>query len=437
MSEERVFECPAWFDGKKVDELMFYTRFVKHHQLRAHNGQFFSFNGRVEDEQVKCMIAEALYAAVHDDLERRAAAMLKSVRMFASQDEWNPDTGFIHVKNGTLDVSTRLFSHDRRICQARMNAIFNPGAEQPRLWLDFLSQLLEPEDILTLQEYLGYCLIPSTKAQKMLILIGRGGEGKSCIGYMLKRLLGTGCCNGSIRKIETNRFAPASLEGRLVMVDDDLDMNALPSTNTLKTIVTAETPIDLERKGVQSYQGILNCRFICFGNGTLTSLYDHSDGFYRRQIVLHTRPRPADRVDDPYLAERFEEELEGILLWCLEGLKRLQDNDYRFTLSENALQHMQALRRENNNILDFIQSSGYIRFDPEARITSAFLYDCYRRWCEDNTCRPFSAQRLVSELREHSAELGLTYSNNIPIGGGKRVRGFRGIASMQEPFGSI
>ena len=57
----------------------------------------------------------------------------------------------------------------------------------------FLDGLLIPEDILTLQEYLGYLLIPSTKAQKMLVMTGKGGEGKS--------------------RIETNRFASAELVG--------------------------------------------------------------------------------------------------------------------------------------------------------------------------------------------------------------------------------
>ena len=44
--------------------------------------------------------------------------------------------------------------------------------------------------ILTVQEYLGYLLIPSTKAQKMLVMTGKGGEGKSRIGLLLKKLFG-------------------------------------------------------------------------------------------------------------------------------------------------------------------------------------------------------------------------------------------------------
>lgn len=41
-----------------------------------------------------------------------------------------------------------------------------------------------------MQEFLGYCLLPTTKGQKMLMLIGKGGEGKSRIGLVMRSLLG-------------------------------------------------------------------------------------------------------------------------------------------------------------------------------------------------------------------------------------------------------
>ena len=89
-----------------------------------------------------------------------------------------------------------------------------------------------------------------------------------------------------------------------------------------------------ERKGIQSYQVQVYVRFLCFGNGTLSSLYDYSDGFYRRQLILTTKNRPAERKDDPFLVEKMCGELDGIFLWCLEGLQRLVANDYQFTVSE-------------------------------------------------------------------------------------------------------
>ncbi len=57
--------------------------------------------------------------------------------------------------------------------------------------------------------------------------------------------------------------------------------------------------MDLERKGRQSYQGLLYVRFLAFGNGTMKSLYDRSNGFYRRQLILSVRERDPNRRDDP------------------------------------------------------------------------------------------------------------------------------------------
>ena len=82
----------------------------------------------------------------------------------------------------------------------------------------------------------------------MMLIVGKGGEGKSRIGLVLKRLMGDAASNGSVQKVENNRFARADLERRLLMIDDDMDMNALPKTNYIKTIVTAEAKLDLERK---------------------------------------------------------------------------------------------------------------------------------------------------------------------------------------------
>lgn len=79
---------------------------------------------------------------------------------------------------------------EKELCLNRLPVEYQPDAPAPTKWLKFLDGLLIPEDILTLQEYLGYLLIPSTKAQKMLVMTGKGGEGKSRIGLLLKKLFG-------------------------------------------------------------------------------------------------------------------------------------------------------------------------------------------------------------------------------------------------------
>ena len=57
---------------------------------------------------------------------------------------------------------------------------------------------------------------------------------------------------------------------------------------------------------------------------------------------------PPDRVDDPYLIEKLQREADDIFLWCLEGLKRLLKNKYRFTDE----QFEQYKRIENKKAVD-------------------------------------------------------------------------------------
>ena len=54
--------------------------------------------------------------------------------------------------------------------------------------------------------------------------------------------------------------------------------------------------MDLERKGKQSYQGWMCAWLLAFSNGDLQALFDRSDGFYRRQLLLTTKEKPVDHV---------------------------------------------------------------------------------------------------------------------------------------------
>ena len=236
----------------------------------------------------------------------------------------------------------------------------------------------------------------------MLLLTGKGGEGKSRVGIVLQALLGSNMKTGSIAKVENSPFARADLQNMLVMVDDDMKMEALTQTNNIKAIVTAELPMDLEKKGQQSYQGDLRVRFLAFGNGTLQALHDRSFGFFRRQIILEARERSPNRRDAPYLADKLCSEKEGIFLWALEGLRRLIRNDFQFTLSQRAKENMDAAVADGNNAVEFMKSQGYFRLKADSEVSSRDFYDVYRLWCEDNALNPLSQKSLTNYLNSIS-----------------------------------
>ena len=418
---------PDWFDGEKIDEVTFCHELIRNHPMKCIENRFFTPDGPVEDEaELKQLILKEIQAFIIHGLSKRVANLLESLRIIAYSAPLDIEVDCIHLKNGIYHLADGTFQESRLFCRNRLPVAYNPKAAKPERWLAFLNELLEPEDIPTLQEYLGYCLIPCTKGQKMMFLLGKGGEGKSRIGLVLKKLMGDAVSNGSIQKVETSRFARADLENRLLMVDDDLNMNALPKTNYIKSIVTSECKMDMERKGVQSYQSQLYVRFLCFGNGALTALHDKSDGFFRRQIVLTTKDRPAGRADDPFLVDKLLREKEGIFLWCLEGLRRLIGNNYQFSISGKARENMETVKRSSNNVIEFLQSEGYIRFRADSEASSKAIYEAYTRWCDDNAQKPMSANRVSSELAQNERLYNVEATNNVHVGG-KRVRGFMGI----------
>lgn len=424
---EQENKKPIWMESGKLNEVAFAEDFLRRHEMVCCDGAFFSKEGRVSDEH---LLRRAIYKDVRpyvtSAISRKVESILSTMRLACSYKALPMDENLIHVKNGTYDLANG-FSEEKRFCRHRLPVNFNWNAPEPVTWLKFLDELLSPMDIETLQEFMGYCLIPTTRAQKMLLITGRGGEGKSRIGVVMKAIFGCNLSLGSIAKLEASPFARADLEHLLVMVDDDLKLEALNSTNYIKSIITAELPMDLERKGEQSYQGLLTTRFMAFGNGTLRSLHDRSHGFFRRQIILTTLPRPADRVDDPYLSDKLKQELEGILLWSFYGLCRLMQNDFHFTISPEAEANMAKAVQEGNNILEFLSSTGYITYDYSSSATSRDLYECYKLWCEDNAMQPLKDRSFWSWLRENAQDYQLGYTNHIPIGMGRCARGFRGI----------
>lgn len=411
-------------DNGKIIEPLFADYFLSLHPMRCFQGRLFTVDGMIEDEApLKKEIYEQIRYYATTSVARRIEHIMQAIKLACASEPPEIQTDRIHLQNGTYFLDERGFVPEKELCLNRLPVEYQPDAPAPTKWLEFLDGLLIPEDILTLQEYLGYLLIPSTKAQKMLVMTGKGGEGKSRIGLLLKKLFGEASHSESILRIETNRFASANLEYKLVMVDDDLNMVALPETRNIKSIVTAEDRLCIERKNKQAVQGLLYVRFICFGNGNLVAAHDDSDGFWRRQILITVKDRDPARVDNPFLIEELSEERPGILLWMLEGLHRLLANRYQFTISERSIQNLEAAMADSDNLTQFMQASAYVRFKPDTEERSTYLYRAYTKWCEDNLESPVPQKKFSQFLLKNAGKYGLTFSKHIE----GKYRGFRGV----------
>lgn len=415
-----------WVEDGQINEVLFCEYFLKRIPLKCINKNFFGLDGMIPDPDIEKEIYRLTKGYITANVSKKVKQLMEALRLEAHSEELPIQIDRIHLRNGTYFLNGQ-FVKNKEFCLNRLPVSYSDRTPRPEKWLQFLSELLEEEDILTLQEYMGYCLIPSNKAQKMLLMLGKGGEGKSRIGLVMRSILGVNMNMSNIQKVEHNRFARADLEHRLLMVDDDMKMEALKDTNYIKSIVTLEDKMDLERKSQQSVQGTLYVRFMCFGNGSLSALHDRSYGFYRRQLILTTKDKPEGREDDPYLIEKLRNETEDIFLWCLEGLQRLLCNNYKFTISEKTENNLKEAMLDSNNIIAFMESDGYVKLENGTMATSKSLYTAYCKWCEDNMEKPMSAKSLTAYLKQNEKAYGIKYSTNISTESGKNARGFQGI----------
>ena len=168
---------------------------------------------------------------------------------------------------------------------------------------------------------------------------------------------------------------------------------------------------------------MLYARLLCFGNGNLVAAHDTSDGFWRRQILISVKDKPEGRTDDPYLIDKLSEELPGILLWALEGLKRLLTNQYRFTISERAKQNLAAAMEDGCHLDQFMQAKSYIRFAPDKSARSTYLFRAYNKWCADNLEKPLTQKKFSQYLFKNAERYGIRFSKHIEGG----YRGYRGV----------
>ena len=428
---------PSWAADGKINDVELARYILEGYDLLCVNEKLFDKDGMITDTFIlKNIILELIAPYVKSNIVNRIDQIIETIQLLCSTSSLPLNPQVINVKNGTLNIDG-TFTNETPVCANRLIVNYNPNAPTPVLWLEFLNGLLSPEDILTLQEYMGYCFIPTNKAQKMLIIIGNGGEGKSRIGLVLRALLGDNMNTGDVKNLEKSQFSLANLEYKLLMLDDDMSMEALEKTNVLKSMVTLEAKTELEIKNKQSFQGLIYSRALLIGNGSLSALHDRSYGFYRRQIILEVLPRDVNRVDDPYLIEKLKDEIEGIFLWCFEGLQRLVANDYRFTISEKAVANLANAMEEGNNVILFMQSTGYISIENNSDSTpvssSKNLCKAYKCWCDDNTYKPLSDKNFISYLKQHQTDYGIIYTNNISTAGGKTVRGFKNINVLIRP----
>lgn len=244
MTDKNKTSEPYWVDERgKIDEPIFCECFANDYGLIFVSGLFYNLHGELKLSTIETAVFEAITPYVKTNVAKKVKSLIDAMKMYCCSPPIKPETKRIHLNNGYIDVDGEVgtsptFSPQTTYCRNRLNISYNPeiwnGVYYPENFLNFLYDLLDEKDILTLQEYLGYCMVAVTKGQVMMCIIGSGGEGKSRIGVVLQEIFKDNMVTGNYQRIESDRFFRYNLVNKLLILDDDMQMAALNSTGYIK-----------------------------------------------------------------------------------------------------------------------------------------------------------------------------------------------------------
>ena len=259
------------------------------------------------------------------------------------------------------------------------------GAKCP-LWIEFLNDIFDGDkDLISyIQKAVGYSLSGLTDEQCAFFCYGTGNNGKSTFLDIIRCILGdyasniqpetlmvrntNSSANSDIARLKGARFVTS------VEPNEGLRLNeGLLKQLTGDDMVTARKLYaeEFEFKPEFKLWMATNHKPVIRGTDT---------GIWRRiHLIPFTVNIPAEKVDRK-LKDKLMQELDGIFLWCLEGLKRY--NAEGLSKPSAVIKAVEQYRGEMDTISKFLDECTVSA--PCRCVKARDLYNVYSRWCEEN-----------------------------------------------------
>jgi putative DNA primase/helicase len=307
----------------------------------------------------------------------------------------------VAVANGLLDVASREL-HPHTPLYFNQTAVpfdYDERAVTPTRWIKFLDELWpqEPEAVDVLGEWFGYVISGRLDLHKILLMVGPTRGGKGAIARALTALVGRQNVAGPTLNSLGGDFGLAPLIGKPLAIISDARFAAKSANIVVERLlsISGEDTLTVNRKYKDQWTGKLPSRLHVISN-ELPKLGDASTAVVGR-IVLLMLTRSWLGKEDHKLEQLLHQELPAILNWSLEGLKRLDTNDNRFTRLESADEAIVAMRDLASPVAAFVREMCQV--DPTKEVAVEQLYDAYKSWCETNEHPKATQQVFGRDLR--------------------------------------
>lgn len=317
-------------------------------------------------------------------------------------DRDGPDpNNLISFPNGILDLGTgALMPPDPMLLTT--NAVgfdYDPSAGDPKGWKRFLAQVYggEQSQIEALQELYGYSLSSDVSLEKAFMLLGPKRSGKDTQKNMLCTLLSPNAVCGPTLDLMGTPFGMSALVNKQMAIVGDMrlghkaDKDAL-AENVLK--LTGRGLFTFDRKYKGHWTGRLPCKLLLISN-EMPKIKDISGALASRFIIFNTRVSFYEKEDPNLFRDKLAPEAPGVLLWALEGLRRVRERG-SLAEPESSKQERLQLARDGSPVLAFFEEC--LSLDPEGGITLAEMHEVYLDWSAAFGLRPLAKNAFVHDL---------------------------------------
>lgn len=322
--------------------------------------------------------------------------------MSVDQAILDSDPFLLGVANGVVDLQTLQLRIGRPedLITHYTKAAFDPEATCPR-WEQFIFEIaLGREDYVSfIQEFCGYSISGLISEHSFNILLGNGHNGKSTLIEVLTALMGdysVGLPGNAFLASNTAavRNDLARLPGKRFVSAAEVDTGAKLAESNVKRLTGGDT-FTTRFLYKENFDFKPQCKFVLSVN-THPTITGADNGIYRRLVVF---PFDADFSDgdDKTLPEKLQQELSGILNWCLAGFKRFHERghlEYPDCVKEAGIAY-----RELMDITQAFLDDRCERVETE-NTPMKQLYEQFAQWCDLACITPVGKQRFTTLLMQ-------------------------------------
>lgn len=327
--------------------------------------------------------------------------------------------------NGTLELDTGLFRdhNPSDYCSVQASYPYNPDATY-HAWSKFIDDVTgsDPKTSELLQFIPGYALMSHNNFEKIFVLTGSGGNGKSRYLEILRQLFGEANVSHVTPRGLLDKFQRILLKDSIINLAGEIKSDLQDAEEYMKQIASGE-PQSACYKTKDYVTFIPRSKLVFACNGQLAS-GDTSDGLARRLIIIDFKMRfvddpnpgdPYERPKDIHILEKLSHEVNsgGVFNWAYEGYKLLKTVGY-FTETTDQVELLNEFSRESNPVLVFYEET--ILPNRPAELSNTQLYSDYKTWCEANGYRPRASNSFHREFKNVSRMVYQPFRTNSARG---------------------